>query len=309
MKKATIKDVARVSNFSIATVSRVLNGKGNVSPDIAAKVLSVAKELNYAPNQFAKGLKEKKSNIIGVVVPDLSDPYFLKVIQLLQRKLQAENIHMIVTESQYNAKKERELLNQLEMKHVDSILIASAGQNEKYLTDLVMKGINVVLFHSKIKNIDIEIPQIIEDEEQIASNLITKLMAEGHRYIGVINGTKSYPNAIERYVGYVKAMYTGGEVLDSAYTYEGSYEVESGRKAVKRFLALPNRPTAILSLHPCFTIGAIAELQKQKVNIPRDITIASLGNDPSFLLLEDKQMIVYSYDEILTVEEILFYLL
>lgn len=309
MKKPTIKDVARLSKFSIATVSRVLNGKGNVSPDIAKQVIEVAEQLNYTPNQLAKGLKGQKSNIIGIVVPDLGDPYFMEVIQLLQMKLQPENLHMIVTESKYNDKKEREILQQLEGKRVDSILIASTGRNEIILTDLVTKGINIVLFHSKIKNIDIEIPQVIEDEEKIASQLTTELLEEGHRYIGVINGTKSYPNAIERYVGYVKAMYTGGEVLDTAYTYEGSYEIESGRKAVKRFLALPNRPTAIVSLHPHFTIGAIAELQKQNVRIPKDITIATLGNNPAFLVFENKEMIIYSYDVSLTVEEILFYLI
>ena len=101
MKKPTIKDVARLSKFSIATVSRVLNGKGNVSSDIAKQVLEAAEKLNYIPNQLAKGLKEQKSNIIGVVVPDLTDPYFMQVIQLLQNKLHQENIHIIVTESQY----------------------------------------------------------------------------------------------------------------------------------------------------------------------------------------------------------------
>ena len=309
MKNPTIKDVARLSKFSIATVSRVLNGKGNVSSDIAKQVLEAAEKLNYIPNQLAKGLKEQKSNIIGVVVPDLTDPYFMQVIQLLQNKLHQENIHIIVTESQYKVKKEQEILQQLESKRVDSILIASTGQNEKQLTELVLKGINIVLFHSKINNIDIEIPQIIENEEEIANKLTTELINQGHRYIGVINGTKSYPNAIERYVGYVKAMYTGGEVLDTAYTYEGAYEIDSGKKAVKRFLALPNRPTAIVSLHPHFTIGAIAELQKRNVSIPKNITIASLGNNPTFQAFGDKELIIYSYDIVLTVEEILFYLM
>ncbi|MEH6942487.1 LacI family DNA-binding transcriptional regulator [Bacillus sp. JJ722] len=309
MKKATIKDVARVSNFSIATVSRVLNGKGNVSPEIATKVMDVAKQLNYIPNQLAKGLKEQKTNIIGVVVPDLEDPYFLEVIQLLQQKLQPENIHLLVTESRYSDKKELEILKQLEAKRVDGILISSVGKNEKYLMEIVVKGIKVVSFHSKVKNLEIEIPQVIEDEEQIVTKLTAELIAEGHRKIGVINGTKSYPNAIERYVGYVKGMYTGGEVLDSAYTYEGAYEIDSGKKAVKRFLALPTRPTAILSLHPFFTIGVIAELQRKKIRIPRDITIATLGSDPSFIMLEDKELISYSYDVSLAVEEILFYLL
>ncbi|WP_019244164.1 MULTISPECIES: LacI family DNA-binding transcriptional regulator [Bacillus] len=309
MKKATIKDVARESKFSIATVSRVLNGKGNVSPEIASKVLEVAQKLHYTPNQLAKGLKEQKTNIIGVVVPDLADPYFVKVIQLLQRKLQFENIHVLVTESEYNAKKEREILQQLEAKRVDAIVVASTGNNEKYLMDLVLKGITVVLFHTKIKNLDIEIPQVIEDEEEIVRALTHSLIKDGHRHIAVINGTKSFPNAIERYIGYVKAMYTGGEVLDSAYTYEGKYSVESGRKAVKRFLALPKRPTAIVSLHPYFTQGAIAELQKQQIRIPRDVTIASIGNDSSLFLLEDKGIQLYSYDVALIVEEILFYLI
>ncbi|WP_042349712.1 LacI family DNA-binding transcriptional regulator [Bacillus massiliigorillae] len=309
MKKPTIKDVARVSKFSIATVSRVLNGKGNVSPEIATKVMDAAKQLNYVPNQLAKGLKEQKTNIIGVVVPDLRDPYFVEVIQLLQQKLQPENIHLLVTESKYSVKKELELLQQLEAKRVDGIVIAGVGKNEKFLTELVVKGIKVVSLHSKVKNLEIEIPQVIEDEEEIVCRLTSKLIAEGHRTIGVINGSKSYPNAIERYVGYVKGMYTGGEVLDSAYTYEGAYEIESGRKAVKRFLALPSRPTAILCLHPYFTIGVIAELRRKKIRIPRDIAIATLGNDPSFIMLEDKELITYSYDVNLAVEEILFYIL
>ena len=309
MKNPTIKDVARLSNFSIATVSRVLNGKGNVSPEIAEKVLAAAAELNYSPNQLAKGLKEQKTNIIGIVVPDLQDYYYLRIVQLLQKKLQFENIHLIVSESNYNDKKEKEILEQLEAKRVDAILVSSTGKNERYIMDLVTKGVTVILFHSKIKNIDIEIPQIIQDEEKISYNLTTDLINEGHRYIGVINGTKGYPNAIERYIGYVRAMYTGGEFLDSAYTFEGAYEIESGRKAVKRFLSLPNRPTAIVSLHPYFTLGAIAELQRQKVRIPRDITVVSLGYDPAFVLLVDQEVRYYAYDIEMEIEEILFYLL
>ncbi|MFS0781107.1 LacI family DNA-binding transcriptional regulator [Bacillus sp. 1P06AnD] len=308
MKKSTIKDVARVSNFSIATVSRVLNGKGNVSPEIAKKVLDVAEQLQYVPNQLAKGLKDQKTNLVGMVVPDMQDPYFLQVIQRLEQKLQPLNIHLILAETFYNEKKEREVLQQLEAKRVDSILIASAGGNEKGIAELVVKGIQVVLFHTKIKVNDIKIPQISEDEEANSSKLTTMLLDEGHQLIGVINGSKTSPNAIEKYVGYVKAMYTGGEVLDSAYTFEGSYSIESGRKAVKRFLSLPKRPTAILSLHPYFTIGAIAELNKQKIRIPRDVTIASLGGDPSFALLEDKGLLVHYYSVEMDVEEILFHL-
>lgn len=308
MKKSTIKDVAQLSKVSVATVSRVLNGKGNVNPEIASKVMDAAKELNYTPNQLAKGLKEQKTNVIGIVVPDLADPYYVKAIQLLQRKLQYENIHVIVTESGYDEKKEREILQKLEIKRVDAIVIASAGNNEKHLTELVLKGISVILFHSNIKNMDIKVPRVIENEEEIVGNLTSKLMEEGHKHIAVINGGKFYPNAIERYVGYVKAMYTGGEVLDSAYTYEGLYDIKSGRKAVKRFLALPKRPTAIISMHPYFTIGAVVELQKQGIRIPRDVTIAALGYDSAFLLLEEKQMIVYEYDVEMAVEEIIFYL-
>lgn len=309
MKKPTIKDVARVSKFSIATVSRVLNGKGNVSPEIATKVMDVAKDLHYVPNQLAKGLKEQKTNIIGVVVPNVRDPFFTEVIQLLQERLQPENIHLLVAESKYNDKKELEILHQFEAKHVDGIIISSVGKSEKFLTELMIKGIKIVSFHSKLKNLEIEIPQVIENEEEIVNKLTSELIEDGHRYIGIINGTKSYPNAIERYVGYVKGMYTGGEVLDSAYTYEGLYDIESGQKAVKRFLALPNRPTAILSLHPFITIGVIKELQRKKIRVPRDITVATLGNDPAFVMLEDKELLVYSYDVLLTVEEILFYIL
>lgn len=277
MSNPTIKDIAREAGVSIASVSRVLNSDGYASESMKQKVNEASQKLNYFTNDIAKSLKTKKTNTIGVLIPDIANPFFMDISKGIEDSISDTDFNLIFTSGMEDIDKEKELLELLIQKRVDGIVLASAGVHKDILNNILATNIPIILVDRKIKTIANQVDLVIEDNFEGAYQLTNKLINDQHEKIGVINGRLSVSTGIERFEGYKGLMHDKKIEIDSNYIFEGDYSEESGKKAIQYFSKLPTPPTAILSLNNTMTVGATKELMDSFLQDDDTFTIASYG--------------------------------
>lgn len=291
MGNVTIKDVARESGVSTASISRVLNGTGYVSNETKERVLAAVKKLNYQPNAIARSLKQHKTNTIGVIVPDIANPYFMTIAKAIEDTVSERGYNLIFCSIDENPEKEKQLLDVLYEKRVDAIVLATSGASEEMVERIVSSGIPVVLLDRKLQLQPFQLDYVIENNVQAAYRLTKILLEKGHRRIGVVNGSLKVSTGWERYEGYKKAIREYNLNEDIRLTYNGNFAQKDGRLAVDYFLSFVDRPTAILSFNNTMTFGVLLELRRRGYNIPDDMVVASYGEVEAAQLLDNSQIV------------------
>ena len=286
MARITIKEIAQQSGVSIATVSRVLNKSGYVSEEVRKKVLSVSQSLNYLPNAIAISLKKEKTNTIGVLIPDITNSYFMKISKGIEEAIHEHGYTLIFGSGSEDPQKEREVLKVLFEKRVDAIVLATSGGNEDIIKNITGNGIPVVLIDRKLNEESKNLDWIVEDNIDSAYELTKHLIDLGHTRIGVINGSLKVSTGRERYNGYKKAIEEKGINEDPALIFFGGFVESDGERAINQFLQLSSKPTAVISFNNTMTFGAILQLMKNGYRVPKDIMVASHGEVEAAKLLE-----------------------
>ncbi len=294
MAKVTIKDVAVESGVSTATVSRVINNSGFVSEPIKERVMAVIQRLNYQPNAIAKSLKQDKTKTIGVVVPDISNAFFMSISKGIEDSVHEEGYNLFICSGDENPQKEAQLLQLLYEKRVDAIVLATSGKNEETVARIQQSGLPVILIDRKIDKENHPFDMVVEDNVQGAYQLTKQLIQQGHRRIGVINGCLDVSTGSDRFNGYAKAMNEFALPVNADLVYNGLFSQNGGVQAARYFMSLPERPTAILSFNNHMTFGVLLELTRRGVRIPEDVTIASYGEVDAALLLKQPGFIFVS---------------
>lgn len=253
MRKLTIKDVAKVAGVSTATVSRVLNETGYVSDEVRQQVLSTVQTLNYQPNAIARSLKLDRSRSIGMIVPDMTNPYFTAIAGTLQRKLLSAGYRVLFMDSDEKPEKEREALDVLRSSRVDGIVLAGTGGNKEQLRHILGAGIPLVLVDRSIPGVGADL--VMEDNRSPASDAVTFLLERGHTRIGIVGGPDHISTANERYGGVVEAFEAAGVPMPSDTVVQGDFTRASGKQAIRSLLSLPEPPTAVFSANNEMTFG------------------------------------------------------
>jgi LacI family transcriptional regulator len=290
MTRYTIKDVARESGVSTATVSRVLNQSGYVSEEIKERVYSMVQKLNYQPNAVARSLKQDKTNTIGVVIPDISNPYFMKISKGIEDTVYQSGYNLIFCSGDENPKKEKELLQLLFEKRVDAIVLATSGGNGETVKQISQAGVPIVLVDRRVGDETMNLDLVAENNVQGAYELTKHLLQSGHTRIGVVNGSLEVSTGRDRYAGFKKAILEHGIEEDSNLFFNGSFTQSGGSKAVDYFLLLPEKPSAILSFNNTMTFGVLLELTKRGCRIPEDIVVVSYGEIEAAQLLKGSRI-------------------
>lgn len=286
MTKNTIKDVAMEAGVSTATVSRVLNQSGFVSDDIKERVYFAVKKLNYRPNAIARSLKQDKTNTIGIVIPDISNPYYMKISKGIEDIIQQKGYNLIFCSSDEKPEKEEKLLKLMFEKRVDAIVLATAGGSKEMVSKINQAGVPIVLVD---RDFDIEgqkLDSVIEDNVQSTYELTKYLLEQGHRDIGVINGLLQVSTGRGRYEGYKKALKEYGMEEDTKYIFNGYFTQDGGSKAVDYFLNFSKKPSVIIAFNNTMAFGVLLELTRRGYSVPEDIVVASYGDIEAAQLLK-----------------------
>lgn len=288
MARATIKQVAAAADVSTATVSRVLNGSDYVSDEIKERVMAAVNQLNYRPSAIARSLKQDRTYMIGVIVPDISNPYFMGISRGIEDIVGKEGFQLIFCSSDENPDKERRLLKLMQEKRVDAVVLATSGGNDPAIKQLADSNMPIVLVDRKLDSpeIGLRLDLVAEDNTEGASHLTRKLLEDGHTAIGVVNGPTRSSTGRERLDGVRKAMEEYGLHVEPM-VYNGDFSTEDGIRAVRHFLGLEHRPTAIISLNNRMSLGVLLEIVRSGLKIPADMAVASFGEVEAGPLLKE----------------------
>lgn len=275
MKKPTVKDVAREAGVSTATVSRVLNGTGYVSEAVRAHVLRVVERLNYRPNSIARDLKKKRTDAIGLVVPDMTNPYFMTIARHIRRKCLAHGYHLLLMDSEEDAEKEGAALDLLSEKRVEAIVLAGTGANRETLDRLRADGTALVLIDRRIEGTEADL--VCEDNAGVSARAVAELLDRGHERIGIIAGPNAISTARERLAGAEAALRERGLPPESDLVFPGDFTRNSGRRAARAFMDAAAAPTAVFSCNNEMTYGFYLGLKEAGVD-SEAIEVVSFGD-------------------------------
>ena len=269
----TIKDIAKKAGVSPTTVSRVLNDKPDVSDETKQKIEEVIDELNYNPNGIARGLVLNKTHTLGLVIPDISNPFFPEVAKGIEDKAKEAGYSVIFCNTDNHIQGEKEAIELMKSKQVDGMIVSLAinQENKQELAELAAENFPVVQIDRKIP--DAGFPAVVIDNQAAAYKATQHLIDLGHTKIAHISGNLEVKPAQDRLTGFKEALENVGLGSTAEWIREGDYSSESGYREMKELLQLDERPTAVFIANDLMALGAYEAVFEAGLKIPEDISI------------------------------------
>jgi LacI family transcriptional regulator len=274
----TIKDIARVSGVSYSTVSRVLNNKDHVKPEKREQVLAAVARLQYVVNPQARSLAGGRSNVIGLLVPELGNGYIGEVVRGIDDGLSSSGYDMMLYTTHRHADKEATYLKTLVRGLTDGLLLLVPSDPRGYLDTLRQEQFPyVVIDHQGFDDFS---PTVIAKNYQAALSATTYLIDLGHRRIGFIMGQRHLNSANERFKGYRDALQAHGIAFEPELVVDGEFLQSVSYAAADQLLARADRPTAIFASNDLCAFGAMDAARNRGLSIPNDISILGFDDIP-----------------------------
>jgi LacI family transcriptional regulator len=276
---ATIQDVARRAGVSTATASRVISGRGYVSPASRDQVLAAADELGYVPNGLARGLKTRRSGLVALLVPEIVNSFYTTVARGVEDVANANGLQVIVGNTDEDAAKERAYVELMVSTRVDGVVIAPASGTARTLEPLLAaKAPPTVLVDRSVPGVAADL--VRGDGVGGARALTRHLLNLGHTRIALVNGSLATSVARERELGFRAACAEASASINERLVSSGTWFVEDAAVRTGAVMDLPNPPTAILATNNFMAIGALRALRARNLRVPDDVALVSFDDVP-----------------------------
>lgn len=288
MSSARIKDVAKLAGVSTATVSHVLNKTRFVSPETVRKVLSAIENVGYAPNVHARNLASGKSRTLGLIISDITNPFFPDLVKSIQERALELGYDVIVLNTNYEPERDAPYVQRLLELQVRGVMVLTTEMDLSVIERLSSRKIPVVFLD--IGKVGPHISNIRVNYEKGVHEAVEHLLKLGHRQIAFISGPVPFKSAQIRRQAFLRTMKKYRASLHTEPVIcNGDFKLESGEQAAKELLALKNRPTAIIAANDLMAVGAMRELARAGLRVPEDISV--IGCDDIWLArLSDPQL-------------------
>lgn len=268
--KVSMKDVAQKAGVSTATVSHVINKTRFVRVETKKKVLDAMKELNYYLNSAARSLRSRKSNVVGLLVPDISNFFFTSIARGVENTLKKHGYNLILSNSNEDLKSEIEQIKIYNTQLVDGLIMAPVSGDHAFLNELLNRDYPVVFIDRKPKGYQEDC--VVGNNIKGAYDAIRMLIKKGHSKIGIITGLPGLTTTDERLIGYKNALVDHKLKIDENLIKVGDSQFKGGYESTKELLKYTNI-TALFVTNNLMTVGAIKYLKEKRVAIPGDIAI------------------------------------
>jgi LacI family transcriptional regulator len=273
----TIRDIAELAGVSIATVSRAVNGRGDVSEKTRGRVRQIAREQGYTVNRNARGLSAGRTGLIGVTLPLIHPTYFSSIVASIAEALDEHDMRIILCPTRHQHDREISLIERLMHGTTDGAILVLPEESASELRTLVDRGYRCVVVDPSERPTD-DIPTVSAAHSAGADQAMRHLLSLGHRRIAAITGPRGRLATQERLRGYYAAVAGAGILPDAGLVAESNFKVEGGFDAAARLLELSDRPTAIFAFNDPLAIGAMRAARSRGLRIPEDVSIVGFDD-------------------------------
>lgn len=276
--KLTIKDIARMAEVSTATVSLILNNKDeNISTTTREKVLRIVKESNYIPNTMARSLVTRKTKTIGLIIPDIANPFFPELARGAEDKASEAGYSLIFCNTDDDFEKEEKYIDMLAEKMVDGIVFAHSAKRIGGLASYDRGDIPIILIDRDLESENVKGKVLVNNLEG-AYHGVKYLLDNGRRKIVFITGALTSNTARDRLAGYRKALEEYNIVFDESYVKAGQYKSEWGIEAVSQLLKEEIQFDAAFCGNDLIAIGVMKTLKNSGYSIPEDVSVVGFDD-------------------------------
>ncbi len=274
---ATILDVSKEAGVSAATVSRALNGKGQVSPAVAKRVFDAVEKLQYTPNVSARNLRRNESRIILILAPNVTNPYYTHIIAGIGKYAHQNGYSSFLCNTQGDPKQEEQVLNMLVRHQADGAILLAAEQHSKWLSPYAEQ---FALVQCSEFDPDLDIARVSIDNYAAAMEIMHYLLELNHTRIGIISSVNKYVSTELRMKGYLDALQTAVIAPKEEYIRYATidYSFKSGFDAARSLLSQERRPTALFCISDMLALGAIASAREMGFRVPEDVTVTGFDD-------------------------------
>ena len=279
MTIATLQTIANIVKVSRSTVSRVLNNKWEdygISQATADKIISKAKDLHYIKNEAALSLRLKKTFTIGVIVKDITNPFYSQLVKFVENALYTKGYNIIICNTGYDLDKENGHINILLSRRVDGIILSPIQKSIENISIIKDRNVPLALFDCKIDKFEAD--YILVDNKAGTMEAVNHLISQGHKKIVYIGGNSSDLNNRLRYAGYKKALSKASLSITEHYVIHGSYTFKHGYEAATELLRSNDAPTAFFAANNRIVLGACKGIMDCGLQIPEDVSIVGFDD-------------------------------
>lgn len=275
----TIRQVADKVGVSPATVSRVLNGYPHIRDEVRQNVLNAIAELGYKPNRVAQRLRGNHSRLIGIMVTDITNPFFNTIMAGIEKTFYEHGYSVLMSNTSADVRKELEYLEMMRKEEIAGLIIAPTSENVERVVELAEGGLPLVVIDRRIKGKQARhLDMVLADNTEGAYNAVTHLIKLGHKRIGLVGGPQHLTSGRERLEGYRQAMRDAGLPISKQWVCLGDHRYESGFELQLQLLECDPPITAVFTSNNMMTLGALNALHLKGRRIPQDIAIVGFDD-------------------------------
>ncbi len=273
----TIKDIAKRAGVAHTTVSRALRGNPMIAAETAGRIRQIAAELGYRPSAAARSLKTSRSQVLGVVVSSLDDPFFSEILQGIEDIAQESGYSLFVAASRHNLLREQKIVQAMVEHRADGVIICSTPFSPEQAHLLLEYGRPIVVVNNQAA--EAYRYSIYHDDLDGSRQITRHLIRLGHRKIAYLGNSLSGRTTLDRLTGFRQEMASAGLSIPADYVLElaGGGPVQ-GMEAVDYFMSLPDRPTALVCFNDMLAVGVLTGLRKAGVCIPKNFSVTGFDN-------------------------------
>jgi LacI family transcriptional regulator len=281
---ATIIDVAKKAKVSVVTVSRLMNNPEIVSSRTADKIFKVFDKLNYQPSQIARSLVKKRTNTIGIVMPDIKNTFFNNWYRYIEEHANPNEFNLVLCNTDEDETKEIKYIKLLQSQRVDGVIIAPTSK--KTVEYLLKSNMCFILFDRLFD--DLKTNFVTTDHYQGAFDATEYLINLGHSRISIYKGGGTLFPDIERYLGFADAMHKYHLKIDISLIMNCEFNEDKALNATLELLRRKDKPTAIFPFNSLMSKGVIKAVQQLKLKIPLDVSLLSFDEIPGYDIFQPK---------------------
>ena len=273
-----IAEIARRANVSTATVSRAINQSGPVKAATARKVWRAISELNYYPNSHARTLVSGRSRLIGLIVSDITNPFFPELIRSFETHASQQQYDLLLTSTDYLTTRMTTCLRRMLERKVDGVAMMTSEMDVSLIKELGKR--NVPLVFMDVGQVGARMSHVAIDYANGVRQAVDHLVGLGHRQIGFISGPLDLHSARTRRQSFVDSMRSHGLAPDRRFIREGTHTADGGQKAMAAILRLAKPPTAVVASNDWTAIGALHAIHAHGLRVPQDISLVGFDDIP-----------------------------